>query len=284
MEKEKRLSLVILDNKRYDEMKQRNQRSSHNLPNLNLLHSSRSRPKTNLEKVIESLYDIKDQFVKLNNKEYTEKVNWVINEVNSNKMYYYAHESSISNTEESKYLSLYSPDFDRDKDYCHTVKHSKTNLFKDCDVKEKKESNKGNKGRSSQMIISINNKPINKAFDENLSNCEKTETQTGNLFVDNNLSSEIKKPFSTQCVVEKTFDKLFIKPLNCKDFGVNFDVFSYADEVGRVFMLWQISLASFAYNDIYTMLNISYLENYIEELRLGYTSQPSAYYHNVSKK
>jgi len=71
-------------------------------------------------------------------------------------------------------------------------------------------------------------------------------------------------------------------PLDPKRFGVRFDVFSYADEVGRIFMLKQVFQAAFSYKNIYNMLKTTYAENYIEELRIGYTKEPSAYYHNVS--
>ena len=64
-----------------------------------------------------------------------------------------------------------------------------------------------------------------------------------------------------------------LKLIDISEFGVNFDVFSYADKVGRVNMLRQVILSSFNYKDIISMLKTSYLDDYIEDLREGYTSE-----------
>lgn len=281
----KRLSLKIKDNRlENDETQKMSMRSSHNLPNTNILNSNRSLPKTNLEKIVECLYDIKNQFEKQSNKEYSDKVSWVIKEVNSNKMYYYYGEGSTENPEESKYLKLYSPDFNIDREL-HTVKHSKTNLI-DKNNFEIINDLKEDMNRRTSMIITLNNHPLkidelekkniiiekDKQIEEKNDKFEEIKTSHSEI----NFNKYTKKE-------DIPYENRFIKPLDCKeDFGVYFDVFSYANEVGRVFLLWQVTLASFAYKNIYNLLDILNLENYVEEVRIGYTSQPSAYYHNVS--
>jgi len=89
--------------------------------------------------------------------------------------------------------------------------------------------------------------------------------------------------------IKKEEDKIILKEnkpnftlINIEEFGVEFDVFSYADKVGWLNMLKQVSLSAFAYKGLMKLLKIEYLENYIEEIRLGYTSEEHAYYHNVS--
>lgn len=88
----------------------------------------------------------------------------------------------------------------------------------------------------------------------------------------------IKKFYRTQSI---SIDKL-IKPLDYTKFGVYFDVFAYAEEIGRIFLLKQVTLAALSYKEVYSFLKSGNLENYIEELRLGYTSESNSYYHNVS--
>lgn len=88
---------------------------------------------------------------------------------------------------------------------------------------------------------------------------------------------------------KKEEDKLCLKEnkpnftlINIEEFGVEFDVFSYAEKVGRLNMLKQVSISAFAYKGLMQLLKTEYLENYLEEIRQGYTSEEHAYYHNVS--
>ncbi len=79
----------------------------------------------------------------------------------------------------------------------------------------------------------------------------------------------------------KKFDKEF-KFIDIKSFGVDFDVFAYSEHVGRNNMLRQIVLSAFTYRNMVHMLKSTYLEDYIEDLRLGYTLEQGSFYHNVS--
>jgi hypothetical protein len=79
----------------------------------------------------------------------------------------------------------------------------------------------------------------------------------------------------------KKFDKEQ-KFVDIKSFGVDFDVFAYSELVGRNNMLRLIVLSAFTYRNMIHLLKSTYLEDYIEDLRLGYTLEQGAFYHNVS--
>lgn len=90
------------------------------------------------------------------------------------------------------------------------------------------------------------------------------------------LLREVKKQAS---IVMET---KILKSISYKEFGVYFDVFAYSEEIGRIFMLKQVFMASLAYRNIYNLITTSHVDNFIEGLRLGYTKEITAYYHNVS--
>lgn len=71
------------------------------------------------------------------------------------------------------------------------------------------------------------------------------------------------------------------KAVQISSFGVKFDVFSIADEIGKHNMFHSVANASFGYKDVYKILKTSYLDDFIEEIRKGYTSESEAFYHNV---
>jgi len=79
-----------------------------------------------------------------------------------------------------------------------------------------------------------------------------------------------------------SFEDKLLEPLDIKTFGVNFDVFSYGEKIGRKNLVKQIALSAFTYKDIHFLLNSNKLIDNLEEVRLGYSSEPNAFYHNVS--
>jgi hypothetical protein len=72
-----------------------------------------------------------------------------------------------------------------------------------------------------------------------------------------------------------------LKLIDLNTIGLEFDIFTYCEKVGRKVALRQVALSCFSYKGINSMLKESYFDNYIEEVRAGYSSQFS-YYHNVS--
>lgn len=170
-------------------------------------------PRTNIEKIVEMLNDIVEEFESKNNSDLKNKASFILKEIMSNKMYQYEESTS--------------------KDHL--------NFF---------------------MLYSTN------IEEQQLSSRKDNE--------DNEEMGVIKK--ST-----KKFDKSELKFIETKSFGVDFDVFAYSDLVGRSNMLRQVVLSAFTYRNMIHMLKSSYLEDYIEDLRLGYTLEQGAFYHNVSK-
>lgn len=71
-----------------------------------------------------------------------------------------------------------------------------------------------------------------------------------------------------------------IKLIPLDSFGPNFDVFSYAEQIGRENMMKQIVLSILGYKDMINLLKSNHLSNFVEELRIGYTSEKFAFYHN----
>lgn len=64
-------------------------------------------------------------------------------------------------------------------------------------------------------------------------------------------------------------------------FGVNFDVFSYAETYGKRNMFMNITNSALTYRDVNKLLKNTYLNNYLEKIWEGYNSQSEAFYHNV---
>lgn len=170
-------------------------------------------PKTNIERVVEILNEIADEFEKMNNVQFHAKSKFVINEIVSNKMYNFDDSTS---KEHMNFFNIYSSN-----------------------INEEQLSHRQRKNDESDCV-------------------DKTKRMTF-LYED-------------------------LKLIEISEFGVNFDVFSYADKVGRVNLLRQVFLSSFNHKDLISMLKTSYLDDYIEELREGYTSEKGAFYHNVSIK
>jgi len=166
-------------------------------------------PKTNIEKVVEVLNEIADEFDKSGNTQFHNKTKFVINEIVSNKMYNFDDSTS---KEHLNFFNIYSSN-----------------------INEEQLSHRQKKGDEIEID---KNKRMTFIYEE-------------------------------------------IKLIDISEFGVTFDVFSYADKVGRVNLLRQVFLSAFNYKDIISMFKTSYLDDYIEELRIGYTSEEGAFYHNV---
>ena len=78
-----------------------------------------------------------------------------------------------------------------------------------------------------------------------------------------------------------TSNKVNIPQIDTGKFGVDFDVFNYSNEVGKQNLLKSMFCSAFSYKDIISLLNLDSINNYLDELRIGY-SYDSAFYHNVS--
>lgn len=70
--------------------------------------------------------------------------------------------------------------------------------------------------------------------------------------------------------------------IGLKEFGVNFDVFSYSDKVGRNSMFANVAVIAFTYRDVNKLLKTTYLNDFLNKLWEGYTSESEAFYHNVT--
>jgi hypothetical protein len=71
-----------------------------------------------------------------------------------------------------------------------------------------------------------------------------------------------------------------LKLIPFESFGPSFDVFSYSELIGRENLMKQVVLSILGYRDMINLLKSNHLSNFIEELRLGYTSEKYAFYHN----
>ena len=187
-------------------------------------------PRTNLEKVIETLNDIAEEFEILQMEEYKNKTEWVMKEILSNKMYKYDTKSQHSR-DDNKFFQLYSQDFDEDE---HKISNSSI-------LKE----------------------------DEREYDDESQLSQESNQFV-----IEIKPPTSGYST------KSLFTPIDLSTFGVNFDVFQYAEKVGRENLMSNVFKSVMSYKDCNNLLKSTYIDNFIEELRKGYTTEKDAFYHN----
>lgn len=176
-------------------------------------------PKTNFEKVIETIRDIQTKFDIDEKKALKHKSQIVINELLSNKMYRFEHKGEID-SEQHLFFSLYTSDYNT----------------------------------SSEKIAIL---------EGNLD-----EPSKSSLFATTEILNA-KRVFNIR------------KAVYISSFGVRFDVFSTADEIGRHNMFHSIANASFGYKEVYKILKTSYLDDFIEELRKGYTSEADAFYHNV---
>lgn len=197
-------------------------------------------PRTNIEKIIETLNDIADEFDEQKKCEYKMKTEWVIKEILSNKMYKY--ENLSENSVEEKFFQFFSPDYEEPIKTIQDITEEDEALETDLNALEK-ESNEGNESPQTNFKFNINIKP------------------------------PTKLPRSITS---------FITPLKAEEFGPEFDVFDYAEKIGRENLLHQVFKVSINFKDVFNLLKSTKVDDYIEELRRGYISEKDAFYHNVS--
>jgi hypothetical protein len=68
--------------------------------------------------------------------------------------------------------------------------------------------------------------------------------------------------------------------LKLNTFGPDFDLFSYSKKVSRETVLFNVSKPIFTYKDINKFLKSSKMQDYVNEIRIGYTNE-NAFYHSV---
>lgn len=205
-----------------------------NINSNNLLNQISATPRTNLEKIVESLNDISEEFEKLGNLKYKLKAQQIVKDVLNNKMYNYEEFKSNSN-EEAKLLQFYSPEYE--------------------DIVE---------GDNLENVYIVENS-------NNINTSNKSSINNTNFNI--NISSPI--------INNKNLLNTNIKKYSIEEFGTNFDVFNISNEIGRKNLLIQVTRAAFNYKDLIKYIKCSYLDNYIEEIRKGYSCNSNVFYHNV---
>jgi hypothetical protein len=71
--------------------------------------------------------------------------------------------------------------------------------------------------------------------------------------------------------------------LKLHSFGPEFDIFTYALKIERESVLFNVAKPIFTYKDINKFLKSSKIQDYINEIRIGYTMNENALYHSVNK-
>lgn len=66
-----------------------------------------------------------------------------------------------------------------------------------------------------------------------------------------------------------------------EEFGPEFDVFDFSEKFGRENLLLSVSQPIFHYKNINKFINFSKFPEFINQIRIGYTSAPNAFYHTV---
>jgi len=320
MEKNEDNNKYLIINKKKSNLQHK---SSKNLKTglLNIIYSPRDEvPKTNIEKIVYILHDIKEELSKKSTYEYIKKVNWIISEVTSDKIYKVDQQDYLRYPEQHKLMRFFNPDFEikRKKsegtfqklDSLSDKKDSKFNkLYKSCNIKlenfdDSEDDNcKANKKIEKREVkisshLSLSNDSSGEKFHANQPKINKSKSNS-NLQKHNIKPTEIGTREIANKNNNNTIDSYDSKitnvseiminqqklnknnKLDFRSFGVYFDVFSYAEKHGRIFLVKDICFTSLKYRDIYNLLNKSHFENYFEEIRLGYSSEPFAYYHNV---
>ena len=64
-------------------------------------------------------------------------------------------------------------------------------------------------------------------------------------------------------------------------FGPEFDIFAYAQKVEKETVLFNVVKPIFTYKDINKFLKSSKIQDYVNEIRIGYTMNENALYHCV---
>lgn len=72
-----------------------------------------------------------------------------------------------------------------------------------------------------------------------------------------------------------------LKAAKIEEFGPEFDVFEFAKKNGRENLLLNVSYPIFHYKNINKFINFKKFPDFINQIRIGYTLPPDAFYHNV---
>ena len=261
-------------------------------------------PKTTLEKIVEILNEASNLFKSQDNFDMQVKIDWALKEIASNSIYKY--DKNNTNNDLFKY---YSPDeidiVESNSSLTNQNKIIETNVKVNNPLKVLEKSKTIKNGHKTFNLIKNNSSDEDdlldldqKALSIKKINVKKTLVKvcSYNHLEEASKSShkEIKRRTSSNKSVHfndglerncrlsliRSIESN-IKPLEISTFGVNFDVFSYSEKVGRRSLLNHIFYACISYNNCKSLLNIDFIDNFLEELRIGYTSEPSAFYHNV---
>lgn len=176
-------------------------------------------PRTNIEKIVETLQEIADEFDSLDKSDFKNKTQWVIKEILSNKMFKF-EENEDTTKEQNMLYQLYSTDFEE------------------------------------QTLL--------------------PEAEKEHITAQDEYTIKITES------LRQSSSNLQLQPLKLSELGVYFDVFEYASKNGRENLLRQVFYVSFSYKELTSLLTQQNIDRFIEELRIGYSTQPDAFYHNVS--
>lgn len=77
------------------------------------------------------------------------------------------------------------------------------------------------------------------------------------------------------------YNKIENHIVKLEDLGPKFDVFSFSEKIGRENVLLNVSSPIFNYNNINKFINFSKFPDFINQIRIGYNSNPNLFYHNV---
>lgn len=116
-----------------------------------------------------------------------------------------------------------------------------------------------------------------KLYDNLLVN-EKTSTPSCRTDSTNSSTSLLNfKPLSP---ITPSNKQLIDTELVNTDLGPNFDIFKFSDEIGRENVLKKVTDLCFSYKNVSSLLDKDSLDNFIEEIRLGYVNNKAAKYHS----
>lgn len=125
--------------------------------------------------------------------------------------------------------------------------------------------------------------------DNSILNKSKFENDQEHMFLNHfyfnqNINPEIQL-FETISPIEPSSPSLIssskLQNIKFDEFGPNFDIFNYSDMIGREKVLLTITKQIFSYKDLNKFIKNSIIDDFLAEIRLGYTLNQSAIYHNV---
>lgn len=159
--------------------------------------------------------------------------------------------------------------------------------LKEIMLKFKLEGKDKYKEKTEQVIYELISNTIYSYDDNNGENSEEIlfleQYTSGYILYDKqNERSDVKSYKSITIEFKNKIQDSKSHLIDIEQFGVNFDVFSYAEAHGRRSMYMNISNSALTYREVNKLLKTSYLHDHLEKLWEGYTTQPDAFYHNVT--